>query len=100
MASVNWYVSVALVILAIKALSSSIKDPVMQPSMYPKIALASASPRRRELLTQLGVEFQLIAANIDETPYTDEMPADYVQRLALAKAQAGLARLTVDLPTL
>ena len=72
----------------------------MQPNMYPKIALASASPRRRELLTQLGVEFQLIAANIDETPYTDEIPADYVQRLALAKAQAGLARLSADLPTL
>ncbi|OEY71151.1 septum formation inhibitor Maf [Rheinheimera salexigens] len=68
--------------------------------MYPKIALASASPRRRELLTQLGVEFQLIAANIDETPYTDEIPADYVQRLALAKAQAGLARLSAELPTL
>lgn len=72
----------------------------MQPNMYPKIALASASPRRRELLTQLGVEFQLIAANIDETPYTDEIPADYVQRLALAKAQAGLARLSTELPTL
>ncbi|CAM3756955.1 Maf family protein [Rheinheimera salexigens] len=72
----------------------------MQPNMYPKIALASASPRRRELLTQLGVEFQLIAANIDETPYTDEIPADYVQRLALAKAQAGLARLSAELPTL
>jgi septum formation protein len=91
---------VALVILAIKALSSSIKDPVMYPSMYPKIALASASPRRRELLTQLGVEFQLVAADIDETPYLNEVPADYVQRLALAKAQAGLARLTTNLPTL
>jgi septum formation protein len=72
----------------------------MYPSMYPTIALASASPRRRELLTQLGVEFQLVAADIDETPYANEAPVDYVQRLALAKAQAGLARLSLNLPTL
>lgn len=68
--------------------------------MYPTIALASASPRRRELLTQLGVEFELVAADIDETPYINEVAVDYVQRLALTKAQAGLARLGVNLPTL
>jgi len=68
--------------------------------MYPQIALASASPRRRELLTQLGVNFQLISADIDETPLPNEDPAVYVQRLALAKAQAGLARQSVALPTL
>ena len=58
---------------------------------YPSILLASASPRRRELLTQLGVSFQLLSCSIDETPYSDETPVDYVQRLAIAKARAGLA---------
>lgn len=68
--------------------------------MYPKIALASASPRRRELLTQLGVEFELVTSDIDETAYTAEQPAEYVQRVALAKAHAGLARLKQKMPTL
>jgi septum formation protein len=55
--------------------------------------LASASPRRRELLTQIGVPFASISAAIDETPLPGE-PADaYVERLALAKAAAGLASL-------
>jgi septum formation protein len=67
---------------------------------YPVIALASSSPRRRELLTQLGVNYQLVKADIDETPHANEPAQHYVQRLALAKAQAGLARLTVDLPVL
>ena len=59
---------------------------------YPSILLASASPRRRELLAQLGVSFELVSGDIDETPRQNEAPADYVQRLAKAKAQAGLAR--------
>jgi septum formation protein len=52
------------------------------------LILASASPRRRELLTQAGYTFQVQAADIDETRHTDEDPAAYVQRLALEKAQA------------
>ena len=55
-----------------------------------QLYLASASPRRRELLQQIGVRFELISAPIDETPLPSEPPADYVRRLALAKAQAGL----------
>ncbi|WJW74876.1 nucleoside triphosphate pyrophosphatase [Thiohalobacter sp. IOR34] len=55
------------------------------------IYLASASPRRRELLEQIGVEYRLIHAAIDETPRPAEAPAELVQRLALAKARAGLA---------
>ena len=55
-----------------------------------QLYLASASPRRRELLQQIGVRFELISAPIDETPLPNEPPADYVRRLALAKAQAGL----------
>lgn len=67
---------------------------------YPTIALASSSPRRRELLTQLGVNYELVKADIDETPFNNESAVHYVQRLALAKARAGLARLSVELPVL
>jgi septum formation protein len=52
------------------------------------LILASASPRRRELLTQAGYMFQVHAADIDETRRNGEDPAAYVQRLALEKAQA------------
>lgn len=55
--------------------------------------LASGSPRRRELLTQIGVPFSVISADIDETPLPDESPLAYVERLARAKATAGRARL-------
>ncbi|KAF0814788.1 Maf-like protein YhdE [Andreprevotia sp. IGB-42] len=51
--------------------------------------LASASPRRRELLAQTGVTFEIVGAPVDETPLAVEAPADYVLRLARAKAQAG-----------
>ncbi len=57
------------------------------------IYLASASPRRRELLRQIGVVYRLLRIEIDETPLAGESPDDYVYRLALAKAQAGCAAL-------
>ena len=57
--------------------------------------LASGSPRRRELLTQIGVSFTAISADIDETPLVDESPAAYVERLARGKAEAGRAVLAV-----
>ncbi len=57
--------------------------------------LASGSPRRRELLTQIGVPFTAISADIDETPLIDESPAAYVERLARGKAEAGRAVLAV-----
>ena len=60
--------------------------------------LASGSPRRRELLTQIGVAFSVIGADIDETPLSDESPAAYVERLARGKAEAGRARLSADAP--
>jgi septum formation protein len=56
-----------------------------------KIALASASPRRRELLSQLGVDFQLVKVDVDESQFPQETATDYVLRLAKTKAQAGLA---------
>lgn len=52
-----------------------------------QLILASASPRRRELLQQIGVKFRLEVADIDETPLSAETPAAYVARLALGKAQ-------------
>jgi septum formation protein len=56
-----------------------------------RLILASASPRRRELLTQAGFSFQVEPADIDESPLPDEPAAAYVQRLAIEKAQAVCA---------
>ena len=50
------------------------------------LILASASPRRQELLQQIGVSFVVQPANIDETPLEGEAPAAYVERLAREKA--------------
>lgn len=58
-----------------------------------QLYLASASPRRRELLAQIGVGYRLVAAPIDESVRAGEAPAAYVERLARAKAAAGLAAL-------
>ncbi len=55
--------------------------------------LASGSPRRRELLTQIGVPFLTQIAPIDENTLPGESPIAYVERLARAKGQAGLAAL-------
>jgi septum formation protein len=68
--------------------------------MYPEIALASASPRRRELLQQIGVPFSLVQVDVDESLRGDENPRDYVTRLAQAKAQAGAAKIQFALPVL
>lgn len=53
-----------------------------------RVTLASASPRRRELLSLLLEEFACFSADIDETPKLGEMPADYVLRMAVEKASA------------
>jgi septum formation protein len=55
---------------------------------YVMLMLASASPRRRELLAQAGLTFTVSAANINEDLLLDEAAAAYVQRLAEEKAQA------------
>jgi septum formation protein len=65
------------------------------------IYLASRSPRRRELLSQIGVRYHLLLfrarpgedADVDEAPLAGELPAVYVERLARAKAEAGWRRL-------
>ncbi len=55
-----------------------------------QLILASQSPRRKALLSSLGVSFDVLAADIDETPQPNEYPRDYVERLGLEKAEAGL----------
>lgn len=66
----------------------------------PQLLLASASPRRSDLLKQIGVSFEVLAVDIDESRRGDESPVDYVSRLALEKAQAGFARQDGQLPSL
>jgi septum formation protein len=56
------------------------------------IYLASGSPRRRELLQQIGVSFRVISADLDETALQGESPLAYVSRLAEAKAAVGWER--------
>jgi len=58
--------------------------------------LASASPRRRELLAQIGVPFSLLDVSVDETPSPTESPEAYVERVARDKALAGLASISGD----
>lgn len=62
--------------------------------------LASGSPRRQELLTQLGVSFERIVTGIEEKRAGGESAQQYVSRLAREKAQAGVASVPRDLPVL
>lgn len=62
--------------------------------MYPPpLFLASTSPRRRELLQQIGLAFSVLNVDVDESVREGERPVDYVVRLAREKAAAGLAGL-------
>jgi septum formation protein len=61
----------------------------------PKLILASSSPRRAEILTSVGWSFTKDSADIDETEREGEVPEDYVQRLALEKAEV-VARKYAD----
>lgn len=60
--------------------------------MAKEVVLASASPRRAELLRQLGLSFEALPVDIDESFHGDESPADYVRRLAMEKAMTGYQR--------
>lgn len=64
------------------------------------ILLASGSPRRRELLLQLAVNFTVAPADIDETVIGDESPRDYVIRLSREKALAGFRQGAGQKPSL
>ena len=57
-----------------------------------KLILASASPRRAEVLRDAGYHFTVLSSAIDETPYPDESPQDLVLRLAQTKADLAAAR--------
>ena len=59
-----------------------------QRQITPTLILGSSSPYRRELLSKLGLTFEAIAPDIDETPFDNESPSELVGRLALEKAQA------------
>ncbi len=60
-----------------------------EPQQPLELVLASASPRRRELLTQIGLEFEVVVPAVDESRDADESPTAYVERLARTKARAG-----------
>ncbi|MED5510796.1 MAG: Maf family protein [Pseudomonadota bacterium] len=63
---------------------------------FPAIYLASRSPRRRELLSQMAVDFAVLAADVDESVQPGESPQDYVQRIAVEKARAGVSGLAAN----
>ncbi|WP_394172767.1 Maf family protein [Thalassotalea litorea] len=58
--------------------------------------LASKSPRRRELLNQLGIKFEVVDGSVIETPISGESPEDYVARLAREKSAAGQCNVASD----
>lgn len=64
------------------------------------LVLASASPRRRELLAQIGIRFRVVVADVDESVLAGESPAGYVVRLARAKALEVMRREGGALPVL
>jgi septum formation protein len=57
-----------------------------------KLILASASPRRAQILRDAGISFSVLSSAVDETPYANESPQQMVQRLADAKAELVAAR--------
>ncbi|MDV5170937.1 Maf family protein [Photobacterium rosenbergii] len=66
----------------------------------PQLYLASGSPRRKELLTQLGYQFERVVVDVEEQHQVGESPADYVQRLSVDKAMAGVAVVDGKAPVL
>ncbi|HEY7063959.1 MAG TPA: Maf family protein [Chloroflexota bacterium] len=74
------------------------ETPTLSDATPPPLVLASGSPRRRELLARLGLRFEVVVPNVDESPATDEAPGALARRLARAKALAvRLSRGTVVL---
>lgn len=68
--------------------------------MTAQLILASASPRRKELLAQLDIQCFVKSVDIDETPLPNELPLEYVQRVAAEKSAACLAIYDGELPIL
>ena len=65
-----------------------------------EFVLASGSPRRKELLEQLGLNFSVLVTDIDETHQQEESPDRYVRRMAVEKAFAGWTMSVSELPVL
>lgn len=68
--------------------------------MSKQIILASASPRRKELLAQIGIDCLVCPVDLDETPYPNENPLAYVERLAAEKSAVCTSRMASPLPIL
>jgi septum formation protein len=66
------------------------------PLTFPSILLASASPRRRELLAQIGVDHEAVRVDVPEVALPGEAPEVFALRLAVAKARAGRAAVGGD----
>lgn len=78
---------------------SNPSNPVVE-ELPVQLILASASPRRHELLRQLGVSYRIKVSDVDESVLPGEDPADYVRRVAQDKAQAVARRDESGLPVL
>jgi septum formation protein len=92
LADVPW---VGMALLSVRVVTYVEKDSItfrMHPQNTPELILASSSPRRQELLREIGIPFQVHAANIDEDQIVGEAPIDYALRLAREKAQAVAAQ--------
>ena len=65
-----------------------------------QIILASASPRRKELLDQIRVRYKVYPVDLDESPLPGELPLDYVRRLAAEKSAVCQAQHNIEIPVL
>lgn len=68
--------------------------------MTTQLILASSSPRRRELLTQIGIDYKVQPINIDERVLENELPSEYIRRISEQKARSARALLNTHLPIL
>ena len=71
-------------------------DQSNQASTEIQLVLASGSPRRQEMLTQMGVDFSVHVTNTDESRKDSEAPEDFVTRLARDKAKAAAQELELQ----
>ena len=60
---------------------------VLETAMPQRFILASGSPRRRDMITSLNIDFEIIKPDVDETLIPGERPFDYVRRLSVLKAE-------------
>ena len=80
--------------------SFSVHESALTPTVSPTLYLASQSPRRVELLQQLGLQFEKLSIDVDEAHNSGELPEDFVRRLGFDKAMAGYRALIDQSPSL